>query len=192
MRSADVCPVFLCALKCDTWKVSPVDIIAELGEISSFLSDNFSKLRVHLREAFSVCIGHGSPGISELFLESSTVISIDAQHAVNFKANLLDRVNIKSVRESLGSQLLLLKREISTLDWRYSVGLLPCSKVVLVTGREEAHHLCLHAENTSSNERGLHLNLVYIVVRFEKRGINGVTSTEFSSNKILLSLTKRS
>lgn len=105
---------------------------------------------------------------------------------------MLDRVNIKSVRESLGSQLLLIKREISTLNWRYGVGLLPCSKVVLVTGREEAHHLCLHAENTSSNERGLHLNLVYIVVRFEKRGINGVTSTEFSPNKILLSLTKRS
>jgi len=116
------------------------------------------------------------------------IVSVNAQHAVDFKPNLLDGVGIETVGESRSSKFFLPDREISSSNWWDSVVLLPLSKVVLVALGEEAHHLGLHAENTSSDERSLHLHLVYIVISLEERGINTVALAEFSSNKILLSL----
>ena len=88
----------------------------------------------------------------------------------------------------MSTKLFLPLREISTLDRRDGVALLPFCQVVGVGRGVEAHHLCLEGENVLGNKGCLKVHLADDILLFERLGLVDVSLSQLGADKELLAL----
>lgn len=130
--------------KLNAVKVSPFKVLAEVLQVTTSRNNAFINLwesigKLYLRVSIQV-----APCSIEFSTETRAIFLVHGKEVILIKTEHLDRESVNTMRESVSSKFSLPLREISSLNRRHCVTLLPFGQVVLVRGWVKTEHLSLH------------------------------------------------
>ena len=129
-------------MECLPREVCPVEILTKDSWVGVLIFDYLCNFRV-LTESFGKLLVQPSLRLCNLSSVCVTVSTVKGQKVVCISAILLNREDIKSVRQCVGPKLFLPLAEVNSLHGRNCVALLPFSEIVHMRSREKTHHLSL-------------------------------------------------
>ncbi len=88
---------------------------------------------------------------------------VNSENKIILKPPLLDRESIQPIWKSVICEFFLPGLEISSLNWRHGIRLLPFCQLLFIEW-EKPHHHCLHAWNVAISWRCAHVALVNDVI----------------------------
>lgn len=142
--------IFSFDVQLDTVEVGPFHVVAEVMDIATNSIDLFLKLRELLSELSIESLLLRLPDGIPLGLETGAVLLVHGEEPVVVLTKHLNRESIDAMRKSMSTKFILPLREISTLNRRHSISLLPFGQIVLVGSGVETVHPSLQTQDRGS------------------------------------------
>lgn len=124
--------------------MSPFKVLAEVLQVTTGRNNATIHLWVGISKLFVELSILLAPCSIKLSSETRAIFLVHREEEVLIKTEHLDRESVNTMRESVSSEFSLPLREVSSLDRRHCVTLLPFGQIVLVGGWVKTKHLSLH------------------------------------------------